>query len=100
MHPGSTAERFLAGVGADVTRPLLLVALSLVGVFAGMMLRVRAFLFLGSGFAGLGMFALVRHAALAKAWVWYVAGIIVGIIIIVLFAVFEKRREEILKLLD
>ena len=100
IYLASTAETFLTGLGADVTRPLLLVGLSLVGVFAGMMLRVRAFLFLGSGFAGLGMFALVRHAAMAKAWVWYVAGIIVGIIIIVLFAVFEKRREEILKVLE
>jgi hypothetical protein len=99
IYLASTAEMFLTGLDADVTRPLLLVALSLVGVFAGMALRVRAFLFLGSGFAGLGVFGLVRHAAVARAWVWYVAGIVLGTAIIVLFAVFERRREEVLRLL-
>ena len=90
IYLSSTAETLLAGFGADVAPPLILVALALLGVFAGMVLRVRAFLFLGSGFAGLGIFALVRHAATAQAWVWYVAGIVLGSAIIVLFAIFEK----------
>ncbi len=100
IYLASTAETFLTGLDADVTRPLLLVALSLIGVFAGMMLRIRAFLFLGSGFMSLGIFALVCQAATAKTWVWQVAGIILGLLIIVLFAVFEKRRKEVLRLLE
>jgi hypothetical protein len=38
-------------------------------------------------------------AAVARAWVWYVAGVVLGTGIIVLFAVFEERRQEVLPLL-
>jgi hypothetical protein len=100
IYVASTAETFLAGLGQDVVRPLVLIGLSLGGVFAGMLLRVRAFLFLGTAFVGLGVFALVWHAALHRAWVWYVAGIVLGIAIIVLFAVFEKRRDQLAHLLE
>jgi hypothetical protein len=100
IYVASTAETFLAGLGEDVVRPLVLIALSLAGVFAGMLMRVRAFLFLGAGFVALGVFALVWYAALQRAWVWYVAGIVLGIAIIVLFAIFEKRRDQLAHLLD
>jgi hypothetical protein len=100
IYLASTAETFLAGLGQDGVRPLILIGLSVLGVFVGMLLRVRAFLFLGSGFVGLGVFALVWHAAASKAWVWYVAGIALGVVIFVLFAVFEKRRAEVLHLLE
>jgi hypothetical protein len=100
VYVASTAEIFLAGLGHDPWRPLVLVGLSVAGVFAGMLLRVRAFLFLGSAFVGLGVFALVRHAAESRGWLWYVAGIVLGVLIIALFAVFEKRRAEVLHLLE
>jgi hypothetical protein len=68
-----------------------------------MLLRVRAFLFLGSGFLLLGIFAVIRHAALAAAdrgrVVWLVAGIVLGAVIFTLFAVFEKRRNDVVRLL-
>jgi hypothetical protein len=100
LYLASTAETFLTGLGQDVTRPVVLIGLALLGVFAGMLLRVRAFLFLGAGFVGLGVVALVRHAAESGSWVWYAAGLVLGVLIIVLFAVFEKRRDEVLQLLE
>jgi hypothetical protein len=104
IYVSSTAELFLAGLGQDAVRPAALVGLSVLGVFLGMLLRVRAFLFLGSGFLLLGLFAVIRHAAHAAAdrgrIVWLVAGIITGAAIFVLFAVFEKRRNDVLRLLQ
>lgn len=99
----SSAEVFLAELGNEPVRPLVLAGLSLLGVFAGMLLRVRAFLFLGSGFLLLGVFAVIRHAAHAAAdrgrIVWLVAGIVLGVVIFTLFAVFEKRRNDVVRLL-
>jgi hypothetical protein len=103
IYVSSTAETFLAGLGPDAVRPAVLVGLSVLGVFAGMLLRVRAFLFLGSGFLLLGLFAVIRHAALAAEdrgrIVWLVAGIVVGAAIFTLFAVFEMRRNDVMRLL-
>ena len=80
-----------------------LAAASVVGVFVGMLLRVRAFLFLGSAFLLLGIFTVIRHAAHAAddkgRIVWLVAGIVLGAAIFTLFAVFEKRRNDVMRLL-
>jgi hypothetical protein len=100
VYVSSTAETFLAGLGPDAVRPAVLVGLSVLGVFAGMLLRVRAFLFLGSGFLLLGLFAVIRLAAEDRGRiVWLVAGIVVGAAIFTLFAVFEKRRNDVIRLL-
>ena len=66
------------------------------------MLRVRAFLFLGAGFLALDMFAMIWHAAVdrSQTWVWYVSGIVLGAAILALFAVFEKRRNDVLAVVD
>jgi len=104
IYISSTAETFLTGLGQDAVRPAVLVGLSVLGVFVGMMLRVRAFLFLGSAFLLLGIFAVIRHAAHAAEdrgrIVWLVAGIVLGAAIFTLFAIFEKRRNEVLRLLQ
>ena len=56
------------------------------------MMRVRAFLFLGIGFLFLDIFAMIWHAAvnLEQTWVWYASGIVLGVAILALFAVFES----------
>jgi hypothetical protein len=45
---------------------------------------------------------MIWHAAedLGHTWVWYVSGIILGIGIITMFAIFEKRRNDILATLE
>lgn len=99
MYLASAWETFLIGLGEDVTRPLILIGLALVGVGMGMFLRVKAFLFLGVGFLFLGIFGLVWHTAIHQGWIWPVAGIVLGFLIIAMFAVFEKRRNDILAML-
>ena len=39
---------------------------------------------------------MIWHAAvnLEQTWVWYVSGIALGVAILALFAVFEKRRNN------
>jgi hypothetical protein len=100
LYLASTAETFLVHLGRDPWQPLVLVGLSLAGALAGMLLRVRAFLFLGTAFIGLGVFALVWHAAQGQSWLWYASGIVLGLLLIVLFAIFERRRAEVLHLLE
>jgi hypothetical protein len=79
-----------------------LAVLSVLGVLAGILLRVRAFLFLGVTFLFLVVFTMIWHAAVDyyHTWVWWVSGIVLGAAIIALFAVFEKRRDDMLRLLE
>jgi hypothetical protein len=36
----------------------------------------------------------------AQAWEWWASGIVLGAAVLTLFALFEKRRNGVLKLLD
>jgi hypothetical protein len=67
-------------------------------IFAGTLLRVRAFLSLSAGILLLDIFAMIRHAAVDReqTWVWYASGIVLGVAIIALVALFEKRKNEVL----
>ncbi len=78
IYLASTAETFVSGLGQDIVRPLVLIGLALAGMFLGMLLRIRAFLFLGASFVGMGVLAVVWHAATGHNWVWALAGIVVG----------------------
>ncbi len=80
----------------------MLAGLCVAGMAAGIVLRVRAFLFLGAGFLLLDVFAMIWHAAVdrAQTWVWYASGIVLGALILALFAVFEKRRNDVLGVVD
>ena len=59
-------------------------------------------LWLGTMFLCVALFSIVWHAAvdLQQTWVWYVTGIVLGIIILTMFALFEKRREDLKKLVS
>ncbi|MBA4188148.1 MAG: hypothetical protein C0467_09035 [Planctomycetaceae bacterium] len=96
IYVASSADMFLAGVGQSVLLPVLLAVLCVIGVLAGMLMRVRPFVFLGIGFLLLDIFAMIWHAAvdLQQTWVWYVSGIVLGVAILGLFAVFEKRKRQ------
>ena len=102
IYISSTADIFLNGVAEAPWLPLVLGALSLVGIFAGILMRVRAFLFLGTSFLVLAITTVIWHAAvnLDQTWIWYASGIVVGVAIIVLFAVFEKRRQDVIQLVE
>lgn len=102
IYAASTADIVINGVGQGLWMPMALAALALVGVFAGIMLRVRAFLFLGIAFLCVALFSVVWHAAveLERTWIWWVAGIVTGAAIIVMFGLFEKKRDEAVALLE
>jgi hypothetical protein len=99
LYISSSADLFIAGVGQSVWLPVILAVLCVIGIFAGIVLRVRAFLFLGVGFLVLDVFSMIWYAAVDRdqTWVWYVSGIVLGTAILGLFAVFEKRRNDVIE---
>jgi hypothetical protein len=98
IYLSSTADMFIAGLGKDWRLPLALMLLSVAGVLAGLLLRIRSFLWLGIVFLLLDITAIIWHAAvdLEQTWIWYACGIVLGAVIIALFALFEKRRNDLL----
>ncbi len=102
IYVSSTADIFINGVARSPWLPLVLAGLSLAGVFAGIVFRVQAFLLLGSTFLLLAIVTMINYASvnLGWTWLWYVAGIVTGALIIATFAVFEKKRSEVLRVVD
>jgi hypothetical protein len=99
IYVASTADMFLAGVGSSMWLPVILAVLCVAGVLAGIMLQVRAFIYLGVGFLLLDLFSMVWYAAvdLQQTWVWYASGIVLGVVVLALFAYLEKRRTHAMK---
>ncbi len=102
LYVSSTADIFINGVSAAPWLPFVLAAFSVAGILVGMAMRVRAFLYLGASFLVLALLTMIWHAAvnLQQTWIWYVSGIVLGALIITLFGVFEKKRANILRLVD
>jgi hypothetical protein len=96
VYLSSTADIFLIGVARAPWLPLVLMGFSLLGVLVGFVAQIRSFLLLGTSFLTLSLLTMVWHAAanLGWVWVWYVAGIALGAGIITIFAIFEKKRQE------
>ncbi len=102
IYVSSTADIFINGVAQSPWLPLVLAGLSVAGVFAGIIFRIQAFLLLGSTFLLLAIATMINYASVnfGWTWLWYVAGIITGALIIATFAVFEKKRAEVLRVVD
>ena len=102
IYLSSTIEMIVDGFGNNPIFPIVLALLAVTGMMLGILFRVRAFLL--SGFMALlvVIFAQIWLAAVVRAntWVWWVCGIILGVMILSLFALFEKHRNEMLKMLD
>ena len=92
---------FLTGLGRGVQLPVALAVLSVAGVLLGTLPRVRAFLLLGVTSLSLGAFAQAWHAAVgrAQAWAWWASGLVLGAAVLTLFALSEKRRNGVLRVL-
>jgi hypothetical protein len=101
IYLSSAGEMFMKLVVADGVddwlRPIILASLAVVGIFAGILLRVRAFLYLGASFLLLSIVAMVWNAGrlVQHTWPWWVFGITLGLAILVVFGVFEKHRREV-----
>ena len=102
IYVSSTADIFINGVATSPWLPLVLAGLSIAGVFAGMIFRIRAFLLLGSLFLLLAIGTMIKFASVnfGWTWLWYVAGIITGAAIITTFAIFEKQRADVMRLVE
>ncbi len=102
IYASSTADIFVNGVGEAPWLPLVLAGLSILGIFAGIWVRVQAFLYLGFSFLLIALFTMIWYAAveLHRTWIWWVSGIVTGVLIIVLFGLFEKKRDDILRLAE
>jgi len=102
IYISSTADMFidmfLHGVFIDWRLPVALMLLSTAGAMAGVMLRIRSFLILGISFLVLDIVTMIWYAAedLEQTWIWYASGIVLGAAIIAVFAIFEKRRHDLL----
>jgi hypothetical protein len=102
IYVSSTADVFINGVSESPWLTMVLAVLSVAGVIAGLMLRVRAFLFLGTAFLLLSVLTMIWTASvnLGWVWLWYVTGIAFGVMIICTFALFERKRHEMLGLVE
>ena len=102
IYASSTTDILIHGVAAAPWLPAVLAAISITGIFVGILLQVRAFLYLGTSFLCVALFSVIWMAAveLQHTWVWWVSGIVAGILVITIFAVFEKKRDDIRHLID
>ncbi|HEY0764940.1 MAG TPA: hypothetical protein VGD61_21355 [Pyrinomonadaceae bacterium] len=102
IYVSSTADIFINGVANSPWLPLILGSFSLAGVFSGILFRIRGLLLLGSIFLLLSIVTMIWYASanFGWTWLWYVAGIVTGATIIFMFAVFEKKRAEVLRVVD
>ncbi|QDU31737.1 hypothetical protein ETAA8_68970 [Anatilimnocola aggregata] len=97
IYVSSTFEIFLHRAESSLWPPIILACLSLSGALAGVLLRIRAFLYLGAVFTLLAMVSMVWHAARAieHVWPWWAFGIGMGIGILAMLAFFEKNRPQV-----
>lgn len=102
LYVSSTADMFIAGLGNSVILPVALAVLSVLGVLAGILLQVRAFMFMGFSFLFVVVFSMIWHAAVDRyqTWIWWASGVVLGALILALFAVFEKRRNDVLQAIE
>ncbi|MBL8892745.1 MAG: hypothetical protein JNL67_22405 [Planctomycetaceae bacterium] len=96
IYVSSTSEIFIQGIGKNLAPPMILASLALLGMFAGMLLKIREYIFLGALFLLVAMFTMVWHAQqqLNHVWPWWAFGISLGIATLVFFAIFEQRRNQ------
>ena len=102
IYVSSTADIFINGVANSPWLPLILGSFSLAGVFAGIIFRIRGLLLLGSVFLLLSIITMIWYASVnfGWTWLWYVAGIVTGATIIFMFALFEKKRSEVMRVVE
>jgi hypothetical protein len=80
---------------------MILLLLSVAGVVGGLMMRVRAFLFLGTAFLMLSVLTMILTASASLGdWLLYVTGICLGILILYMFALFERKRQQMLGFIE
>jgi hypothetical protein len=102
IYMSSTIEMLKELVHSNPIYPIALALLAVAGMLLGILFRVRAFLLAGFMALLVVVFAQIWNAAVlhSQTWLWWASGIMLGVIILVMFAMFEKHRNEVIKLLD
>ncbi len=102
IYVASTGEMFMQGLEDKLWPPMVLGGLSVIGVLAGMLLRVRAFIYLGATFLLLSMLTMVWHAAhfARHSWPWWAFGFVTGILLMAMFIIFEMKRQQVRGMLE
>jgi hypothetical protein len=101
IYLSSTFEMFKEGLDNQLFAVALAI-IAVAGMLLGILFRVRAFLLAGFTALLVVTFAQIWHAAVqpGRTWIWWVCGIVLGVLILVMFALFEKHRNDVVKLLD
>jgi len=102
IYVASTSEIYLQGISRAPWLPIVLAVLSVLGILFGIAARIRSMLWLGAMFLAVAMFSILWYAAvdMNQTWIWYVCGIVLGAIMLFMFAMFEKRREDLKRLIS
>ena len=96
IYVSSTSEIFISGIGEQLWPPMVLATLAVIGIMSGIMLQVKSFLYFGSLFLLMAMITMVSlaHQRLDHVWPWWAFGIGLGVAILVMFGLFEKRKND------
>jgi hypothetical protein len=97
IYISSTADILLQQIGTNIYGPIVLVLLALAGMAAGVVLRVRPFLYLGAMFVFIGVTSMVWHAhkSIDAVWPWWVFGITTGICLLAGLMAIEKNKPKL-----
>jgi len=97
IYVSSTADMMLQQMGTSVSGPIILIMLALIGMLAGVILRVRPFLYLGACFVFLGAVSMVRHAQVSidAVWPWWAFGISTGVMLLAGLMWIEKNKPRL-----
>lgn len=101
-YASSTADIALVGVANAPWLAGVLGLLSVIGVMVGIMLRIRSFLYTGTAFLGVAILTLIYHATanLHQTWLLWLCGIGLGVAILIAFAMFERKRQQMVEAID
>ncbi len=97
IYISSTADMMLQHIGTTLWGPVVLILLALAGMAAGVVLRVRPFLYLGTVFVMLGVMSMVWHAqrSIDQVWPWWVFGITTGVCLLAGLMSLEKNKGKL-----
>jgi hypothetical protein len=97
IYVSSTTE-FWQHIGESPILPLVTICLAVLGMLVGILLRERSFLYLGFTFLVVVIGRMIVYAAFQQRhiWIFWASCIVLGAAIIALFALFEKRRNDVL----
>jgi len=98
----NTAEMMIRAFDGQFWPPLMLLMISVVGMVAGFLKRVRAFLYCGSASVFIALLGMVWRAqqAIDQVWPWWAFGIAVGVTLISSLGYLEKNRSRVVAYLD